>query len=82
LSDEFSIYPNPVLDELNVETGDHESEYTMSIISSNGALIKSLTLPAPQTKLNIDARDLMPGIYIINIYGNPIHKTFKFLKSN
>jgi peroxidase len=80
--DDFKIYPNPVINEIVVETGSHDADYSLNIFNSNGALIKSAIISTSEERIRIDATDLMPGIYIVNISGNSVQRTLKFIKSN
>jgi peroxidase len=81
-NDEMKIFPNPVVTEVTLVTGIHDGDYNIQIFNAEGESVRSVNLPVTQQKIMIDAKDLAPGIYMLNVSGNTVHRTFKFLKSN
>ncbi len=79
LESQVDIYPNPTSDYLNVAIQDHNKshEYTVSIMSIEGQILKSVVL---STKVfTLDMADLNAGVYTLTIQGpkdKAIHKRF------
>jgi hypothetical protein len=84
ISNNISVYPNPVKDVINLSvaaTTDASATYTINIINSNGGLLKSFTATQPVWQNSIS--DLMPGVYILKVINNKDGKvigTNKFIK--
>ena len=70
----FSIYPNPVNDVLNIK-GDISKAKSVKIYDISGKLVKDISNPFMNQK-SIDVRSLLPNTYILNIDG----KSVKFIK--
>lgn len=69
----FSIYPNPVINELTI-SGD--AEFTFTVLSGDGRRIMASDNSALQHIVNMN--NLQSGIYFINIENSS--KTIKFIK--
>ncbi|NUN99554.1 MAG: T9SS type A sorting domain-containing protein [Saprospiraceae bacterium] len=65
---DLQVYPNPVSDYLQVNFGEDLPETaTLSIISSNGRLVKSTTTAAQTKQVELDLKNLPAGIYAIRL---------------
>ncbi|WP_156907046.1 endonuclease [Epilithonimonas caeni] len=71
---DFNIYPNPVVDRINV-TGNVAKAKSVQIYDLSGKLIKNIYDPFISEK-SIDVHSLLPNTYILNIDGQSI----KFIK--
>lgn len=69
----FSVYPNPVADQLNIN-GDMSKAKSLQIFDTSGKLIKDIRNPSNQNI--IDVRTLSPNIYIMKIDDRSV----KFIK--
>ena len=81
--DNFTYYPNPVSEELNLKWDKIENKTITSIIvfSSNGVLIKNIENLEAQNQQVISFSDMAQGIYFVNlIYNDGKNKTIKILK--
>lgn len=71
---DFNIYPNPVVNQLNV-IGEISKVKSAKIYDLSGKLIKEINNPFINQK-SIDVQSLLPNIYILNVDG----KSVKFIK--
>jgi len=71
---DFNIYPNPVVNQLNVN-GEISKAKSAKIYDFSGKLIKEINTPFVNQK-SIDVQSLLPNTYILNIDG----KSVKFIK--
>lgn len=60
----LKIYPNPVSDELIIETDDGYEALTYEIINSAGQIVRSGSLTK---KIVLQIADLAPGVYVIKL---------------
>ena len=58
------VYPNPFVNSLIIETPDAT---LISIYSLTGEKIKTIILTQGQTKIEINTRDMIPGMYLCSI---------------
>jgi uncharacterized protein YjdB len=68
INSNFTIYPNPVSNVLNIctsEDGMHSIPTQIKIYSNNGALIRSLELT--ETEVQINVSDLASGVFFIRL---------------
>ncbi len=72
--DNFSIYPNPVSDILNVTKVSNKATY--EIHNTVGQIVKKGTID--NNKVNVT--ELLKGNYIISVKDNNISESFKFIK--
>ncbi len=63
---EFSVFPNPTSDFLNVELTKSDAK-ELKIYSSTLQLVKSISIEAGQTQVSIDVQGLTTGIYFMVI---------------
>lgn len=77
----WSIYPNPVSDELTLKTDNYDSgNVTYKLFDTNGNLLENKEITGLET--NISMVGMIPGIYFIQVYENKtIKKTFKIIKN-
>ncbi|MGE0638296.1 MAG: serine hydrolase [Bacteroidia bacterium] len=62
LSSELKLYPNPVADELIIETGN--GEFTFEISDATGQVVKKGT---GKVKTQVETSDLAQGIYLVKL---------------
>jgi|GEM_PF-3405641 len=67
---DFSMFPNPVDDNLNIELNKNYKILEYKIYSSNGKIIKSENLDILDNKININTNHLKTGVYFIEIKTN------------
>lgn len=80
----ISVYPNPVIDflQLNLDLK-KPGKYTISVFSADGRLLMNesdLSLPAGDTKRNLDLSDVANGVYLLTITGEGATQTLRFIK--
>lgn len=74
----FSVYPNPVVNELKISSSNLVlNEAKFKVIDINGKVIKKGNLD--NTKL--DVHSLNSGVYILEIENNGLRNSVKFIKS-
>lgn len=71
-----SIWPNPTLDLVNINTSN--SIGRVEVLSINGKRI--ITQNINNTEFNIDISSLSKGVYILNLYSNNVKFTEKLIK--
>ncbi|MCG8581081.1 MAG: T9SS type A sorting domain-containing protein, partial [Bacteroidales bacterium] len=74
----IAIYPNPATDFINIDLGNSESNVNISLINSKGAVVNHFVATESVTRIEING--LSNGIYFINIKGENINQTSKFIK--
>jgi hypothetical protein len=75
---EMVVYPNPAHDVLKVSLPELTNKTVLSIYSSNGSLVKEVTISKGENDINLT--DLGSGLYILKVkYGSELI-TSKFLK--
>nr|MCU4177760.1 T9SS type A sorting domain-containing protein [Marinilabiliaceae bacterium N1Y90] len=74
----IKLYPNPAIDFINVELGAVETTVVISVINSNGAIVSQIESVENTTRL--DVNELASGVYFINVSGEGISQTIKFVK--
>jgi len=78
-SGNLSIYPNPTLDEFQVNLPDNEFEFTLDIYDGQGKLVQGLKKVNKKDRLNF-GRTYLPGLYFIQIrYKNSL-QSIKLIK--
>jgi hypothetical protein len=76
-STQIEVYPNPAKDYIKVIT-EIDKKTTLRILSLDGSILKSLTLFSKQTLVSL--KDLVNGVYFIEINGKTASKTIKIVK--
>jgi hypothetical protein len=77
-NNELSVFPNPVIDWLNIKNPLSESA-TIVIFSLEGKQLMSKQLSAFENS-NIDVSSLSKGFYLCKLYGGTKVQTTKFIK--
>lgn len=80
ITDDQSVYPNPVKDELTINLGSVKDNYQIEIINNMGLTVYKTTT-SDQT-LKVSLSDKLAGIYIVNIKGTATgsNKSIKIIK--
>jgi len=73
-----NVYPNPVKNQLIVETNPNNLDGEIDVYNSYGILMIKLKIEKPITQ--IDVSQLKPGTYILKISGNSEIRNYKFVK--
>jgi N-acetylneuraminic acid mutarotase len=76
-ADQISVFPNPVIDLLNIQTGLSEGQ-VIEISSLNGQIVYSLTTDRPTCQLDLSS--FQEGVYFITIRSKDLVKTKKIIK--
>jgi hypothetical protein len=73
----YSMYPNPVLNVLNI---DNTADVTqIDVYDASGRMVR--TVEVSTNKVTIDVADLQTGVYIVNVYNEKGTQTSKFIKN-
>ncbi|QQQ27944.1 T9SS type A sorting domain-containing protein [Chryseobacterium indoltheticum] len=73
---EMQIYPNPVIDILNISG--EEKITKLAIYSADGRKVTEKTLSKNERSINVHS--LVQGVYLIQVFTKDDVKTFKFIK--
>lgn len=75
---DFTVYPNPVSDDLNIQlpTGTQNTE--VAVFDMSGKLIRNATISAQNTKINVS--ELSTGVYILKLNSDGKMGTRQFIK--
>tara|TARA_B100000686_G_scaffold351164_1_gene449127 strand:+ start:1143 stop:3611 length:2469 start_codon:yes stop_codon:yes gene_type:complete len=80
-SEEVQYYPNPTSAELQVFVSGFDNEVNLSINGINGyCFYDKLMSVSASRKIDVDLSELNNGIYIIQIDGETVNKSFKIIK--
>ena len=74
------IFPNPVVDIVQVYLGDTEENIKVSIFSADGRLVSSSIENAQQGIVVLNLRSLSTGIYYLKYVGKTVKGTSKVIK--
>lgn len=77
----LKLYPNPVIDKINVEFSAHPEEATLSIFNILGQKILEETIEKNISKVEVPVNNLNPGYYILSISNGTYASTHRFVKS-
>ena len=76
----FNVFPNPVLDVLNIDLGYHyENILEVEVINVYGRVVKKFTISEYTEREAMDVSHLRPGQYFIRINGALITKMKSFI---
>lgn len=73
------IYPSPATSNLTI-SGLEEGDYSISVYSLSGQLVKHVVIDAGYGPGKIDIQSLEQGIYLLKVKGVDAKKTLKFIK--
>ena len=78
ISSEFNVYPNPVLNTLNIQLDNNSSDFSVSIYDIAGKVIFSNYKFSKSIKASIDVSYLSPSMYllVISMEGKTDSRTF------
>lgn len=79
LVDAVKLYPNPVIDVLNLSASNKTNLKKLEVVDINGRIIKSTSLENITNK-EINISELNSGLYLINIYSSEGMTTKKIIK--
>jgi len=74
------IYPNPVVETLNIFLGPSSDPVDIVIFASDGRLISSQKYEGNEDTLTLNFAGLPSGLYYVNVRGGNLKRTFKVLK--
>ncbi|HKK68331.1 MAG TPA: T9SS type A sorting domain-containing protein [Bacteroidales bacterium] len=77
---EASLYPNPVRNVLNVQTGQSDKEFNILMLDANGRILNSRLVHGNGQTVQMATDHLSSGVYFIRITGNGQTQTLKFVK--
>jgi len=63
----FSIYPNPSRDEIMIKLDGASGSYLLEIIASSGSIVKQDVLNLTDNPVSKQLRDLIPGVYEVQL---------------
>lgn len=75
----FDVYPNPVVDVLNVDFGNIAEQASIQIFNTNGQLIYSDNVEEVRN-IEINTTDFASGLYIMQVIENEQSSSVKFIK--
>ncbi len=78
-SGSFSIYPNPVKDELTIKFTGKTSDTKVVIVNELGQMVYN-TMTGADQQISINTSDFAKGIYAVRIYGENGVTEMKFIK--
>jgi peroxidase len=77
---EYKIYPNPVRDNLTIDMTGLEKPTSISLVRSDGVLIKTIIPGDGKELLQVNTTGLASGIYMVNIITTKGARSFSFIK--
>jgi len=77
---EISIYPNPVVNDVNVFFPAVNESTRFEILSLGGALIESTTISSGESQISIPVNQLSTGSYLLRIIQGEQQQVMKFIK--
>ncbi len=75
----LSLYPNPSMDNINIDLNDSYSNISLSIIDLTGSVQVQQNFENVN-QLNIDIESLSKGMYVVHLESNSKHAFLKFIK--
>ncbi len=73
----FSLYPNPVVNSLTINSDHHSPDSVYKVFDHTGRIVLEGTIDA--ATIDVDMRSQPAGVYFIHIFDDFTH-TFKFIK--
>lgn len=77
---EISIYPNPVVNDVNVFFTAVNESTRFEILSLGGALIESTTISSGESQISIPVNQLSTGSYLLRMIQGEKQQVMKFIK--
>jgi hypothetical protein len=80
---EINVYPNPTIDNINIEFFGNNEHVKITLYNSIGAVVKQITnqkYSAIQHHLTANMQNLTKGTYFVHYQSKGIYKTRKLLK--
>jgi hypothetical protein len=74
------VYPNPVIETLNIFLGRTMDAVDIGIFSSDGRLISSQKYEGDEDTITLDFIELPSGLYYVSVRGGMSNGTYKVLK--
>ncbi|WP_419211069.1 PQQ-dependent sugar dehydrogenase [Maribacter sp. X9] len=82
LENAILIYPNPIANDLKIDTKSLTSEFIeISVFSETGVLLRLENYKVNQSPITLDMSSLSSGIYFLRLKDAKINKSFKIIKS-
>jgi hypothetical protein len=78
---EIHLYPNPVIDELFIQTK-NVNKFEVVLVDSNGTIIPLQSKLINQDKMVFDIRNIRAGMYMVYIYGDDKKLVKKLIKTD
>jgi hypothetical protein len=75
----FSLYPNPVSDEITIEAGENNLLLQIDIYCSDGRIVKSFLI-GQKVLVNVSLTELSTGVYFFNCIGERNAEMVKVVK--
>jgi hypothetical protein len=69
----ISIFPNPVVDNLVIDFSSSSGNYSIEIINMQGQLLRTETVSSGQKRLGISFYNFANGVYLLNIVNVETH---------
>ena len=81
-ADDFSIYPNPSIDNLNIELAENwiGQDVKVNIFSLDGRQLSTTQLKAAAHKIVVPCAPLSPGLYLVELQANKQYFRLKMVK--
>ncbi len=78
--DQFSIYPVPAKDVINIKSENSDCIYQVELLDVNGESIETLTMHNEGVDYKMDVSSVSPGLYYLKIQSNNECKIYKIIK--
>jgi hypothetical protein len=82
-SNAFSVWPNPVLDNVNVTLqSDKNQNLSLRVVDYNGRVVRSQVVNATRgvNQITVNMSTLTKGMYVIQVIGENLNLTEKVIK--
>jgi V8-like Glu-specific endopeptidase len=76
----FQVFPNPARDKINIQTGEHNKAFTISVTDILGKRMLLTSIGARENSITISIDFLTPGLYSITLHDGIVSKTQRFIK--
>lgn len=80
IASQFSIYPNPATDVINIANADNILVNNVAVVDLNGRTVKSLNFDGV-TEAQVNIADLAAGMYLLNVSSDKGTMTKKIVKN-